>query len=118
MTDAKDIRDLTRAMKDLAKAASALNTTLVAIEQNRNAERDLDVKKEEDHQAQVAKSLSDLVAFERDRVKDQEKYCRDCNASVCDTDTPSEFKHCPCCKMGHDTGKLTMYIQSTGNGKP
>ena len=37
MTD-REIRDLTRTIKDLVKVATALNNTLVAIERNRVGE--------------------------------------------------------------------------------
>lgn len=79
MTD-RDIRDLTKAIKDLGKIAAALNTTLVTMEQNRLNERSR-----------------------------QLRMCRVCDQERCTYGTvvdESMAKGCQCCGVNHEPQAL------------
>lgn len=83
MTDSREIRDLTRALKENAKATEALNKTLIAIERARV-----------EAEAEYCRECNAAI----------------CMADVPNLRTTEESKNCPCCKVGHVRDAFQAYI--------
>lgn len=88
MTDANDIRDLTKALKDNTKALKDNTKTTKRLEET-------------------------LIEIERNRTKELSvQYCGECANYTCvpRADKPDD-KNCVCCKVLHQPGVLVASIR-------